>query len=282
VTEAGASEGGTIAQGSADARGPAIPEGGAAGEFEASTVEAGSIEDATSGVPSDGSAPPGDSGIGRPPQETQYTPPFDPSSVPGIQPLFDGLTLGGWNCNTAPNGWSVIDGAIVGKSAVAGEFCATRANYSEFRLFASIIQVSGNGGHSGLGFGGQNPPPGSWSNEAFKFLDLMTPSCYFWDYARNAGALGKIVACVDMTKAPYDVPWQGQWFQVEMTVSLSAGKVRAALDGVDFLTYDIGTPDPFKNGPIGLQAHAGNQEVRYKDLWIQVNPANPDVLLSVK
>ncbi len=232
---------------------------------------------------SDDAASSDDSGVGRPPADAGgYTPPFDPSTVAGVQSLFDGATLTGWNCNTAPGGWAVINGTIVGKSAVAGQFCATQQSYSEFRLFASIMQVSGTGGHSGIGFGGRTPPLGKWGNGDFKFLDLMTPSFYFWDYLLNAGAGGRLVSSIDMTKAPYNVPWSGRWFQLEMTVSLGTGVVRAALNGVDYLTYAIGTPNPFKSGPIGLQAHAGNQEVRYKDLWLQVNPSDPNTLLSKK
>jgi hypothetical protein len=136
-----------------------------------------------------------------------YKPPFDPSTVPGIEQLFDGKTLTGWNCN--PNGWAVINTAMTGNSASAGQFCATKNSYSEFRLFVSIQQVSGTGGHSGIGFGGPNLPAGKWSNGDFKFLDLMTPSIYYWDYNANAGAAGMLVASVDMTKAPYNIPWSG-------------------------------------------------------------------------
>ncbi|MDP9036937.1 MAG: DUF1080 domain-containing protein [Myxococcota bacterium] len=262
-----------------DEAGNPFAPGDAAGDVTALNAppdDAGSSDVASSDARSSG-----DSSVSRPPADGgSYTPPFDPSTVAGVQPLFDGATLTGWNCNTAPGGWAVINGTIVGKSAVAGQFCATQQSYSEFRLFASIMQVSGAGGHSGIGFGGQTPPAGKWGNGDFKFLDLMTPSFYFWDYLLNGGARGHIVASVDMTKAPYNVPWSGQWLQLEMTVSLSTGVVRAALNGVDYLTYNIGTPNPFKSGPIGLQAHAGNQEVRYKDLWIQVNPSDPNTLFS--
>ncbi|MDP9152349.1 MAG: DUF1080 domain-containing protein [Myxococcota bacterium] len=261
---------------------PAAPAGDA-GSSDAASSDAGSSDAASSDAASSDAASSDDSGIVRPRGDGGgYTPPFDPSTVAGVQPLFDGATLTGWNCNTAPGGWAVIDGTIVGKAAVAGQFCATQQSYSEFRLFASIMQVSGAGGHSGIGFGGQTPPSGKWGNGDFKFLDLMTPSFYFWDYLLNAGARGRIVSSIDMTKAPYNVPWSGQWFQLEMTVSLATGVVRAALNGVDYLTYNIGTPNPFKSGPVGLQAHAGNQEVRYKDLWIQVNPSDPNTLLSKK
>jgi hypothetical protein len=36
-----------------------------------------------------------------------------------------------------------------------------------------------------------------------------------------------------------------------------------------------------KKGPIGLQAHAGNKDVRYKDIYIEVAPKE-DRLITLK
>lgn len=210
--------------------------------------------------------------------KAKYNSPFDPSTIPNIMPLFDGRTMTGWNYN--PSGWKVDNGCITGNGASSGQFCASKENFSEFRLFVSGIQVTGQ--HAGIGVAGVTPAPvGTWDNLQLKFHDLMTPSRYFWDYYINSGDDAGTTKSIDMDKPPYSVGWQGSFWQVEMLVNLKQGTIHAAMNGVDFVTHKFG-PHNGTTGPVGLQSHGGNVEVRYKDIWIEVNPKQPDVLLSVK
>jgi hypothetical protein len=54
-----------------------------------------------------------------------------------------------------------------------------------------------------------------------------------------------------------------------------------AVNGVEVLSYVDHKPDRLKKGPIGLQAHAGNHDVRYKDIFIEVAPKE-DRLITLK
>jgi hypothetical protein len=269
----GASSGGGQSGGTSGA--DTTASGGSGGSSGASSSGAGS-----GGATTDGAVATGDasSGVFKMPKLnlTEFKPPFDPSTVPGIQPLFDGETMTGWNCSPA---WSVTDAYIKGNAAASGTFCATKELYSEFRIFVSINQVAGQ--HAGIGIAGANIT-GKWGQGDFKFHDLMTPSRYWWDYNINKGDDGGTTKFVDMTAAPYNIPWQGKWYQMEMLVSLAKGTVRAAMNGVDCMTHSFTLRNGPPPSPIGLQAHGGNIDVRYKDIWIEVNPKQTDTLLSVK
>ncbi len=202
---------------------------------------------------------------------TEFKPKFDPSTVPGIQPLFDGATLKGWNCSKE---WSVKEGSLTAGPGFWG-FCSPAGTYDKFRWFVSIIQdgTEGDGGHTGIYIDGT------------PFYGIMTPSCQFWDYAANVGIMAN-VKCIKLDLAggvprtsPDQVYWHGEWFQMEMLVDLTKGTVRAALNGVDYLSHAFKPKSGGAAAPIAIQAHNGGA-VRYKDLWIEVDPKEPDKLLS--
>jgi hypothetical protein len=54
-----------------------------------------------------------------------------------------------------------------------------------------------------------------------------------------------------------------------------------AINGVEMLSYVDKNPSRLKKGPIGLQAHAGNEDVRYKDIFVEV-PPKADRLITPK
>lgn len=207
-----------------------------------------------------------------------YRPLFDPSTVPDIQPLFDGVTLTGWSYDTKV--WSVVNGYI--KCVSDNTWCGTTENYSEFRLFISGIEVSQSGDHTGYGFlGEQRPPNGDWCN-SWKFVYLVGPTTIWWDYVNNSHPESTVKA--DLTQAPYKLPSYGVWLQHEFLVSMSKKKIRVALNGVESLTLDYAKLNYHKDltsSPIGIIGHYGNKDVHYKDIWIEVNPKEPDKLYSV-
>jgi hypothetical protein len=203
---------------------------------------------------------------------TEFQPKFDPRTVPGIQPLFDGETLKGWNC---PAAWSVKDGAITAGPGFWG-FCETAGTYDKYRLFVSIIQdgTEGDGGHTGIGI-----------DKGTGFHDLMTPGCDWWDY--EGGSKGTTTGCpadraIADTKtktSPDQVYWHKEWYQMEFLVDVTKGTASVALNSIKYQDHTFTPKNGGKPTPIGVQAHNGGS-VRYKDIWIEVNPKEPDKLLS--
>ena len=52
------------------------------------------------------------------------------------------------------------------------------------------------------------------------------------------------------------------------------GTIRMAVNDIEVLPFTDRNPERFKRGPIGLRAHGGNLDVRYKDILVEVAPKN--------
>jgi hypothetical protein len=209
-----------------------------------------------------------DSGISPPPKDTLFTPPFDPSTVPTLMPLFDGKTMTGWNCST---GWTVVDGAIM--STAKGEFCLTKDKYATVRIFVSTRTDSD---HQGVGFWG-NPDPTKFDNGSVGCFDVMPPNEWTWDYVTNAGIATKAGA---ISNKPAQQLMK-EWTQAEILLTSETGRVRMAVNGALIVDFIVAATARAKAAPIGLQAHGGNTKVYYKDIWVEVNPKE-DRLISLK
>jgi hypothetical protein len=91
-----------------------------------------------------------------------------------------------------------------------------------------------------------------------------------WDYTTNRGANGTLRLNRDVDK---DLGiTRSEWTQAEILVNRAQGRVRMAVNGIEVLDYTDRNPARFKTGPIGLQAHGGNRDVRYKDIFIETAP----------
>ncbi len=201
-----------------------------------------------------------------------YHPPFDAAAA-GLTPLFDGRTLAGWVGD--PDGWKAVDGAIVGVKG--GQNLMTAGDYDDFRLIVSTIQVDSPTNHQGIGFWGEPMPPGKYGYGGC--IDIMPPMNWTWDYAINRRAPGDLSVSRDLEKELGLK--RSEWTQAEILVNRSKGTIRLAVNGIEVLSYTDRHPERFKRGPIGLQAHAGNHDVRYKDIFIEVAPKN-DRLITTK
>jgi len=203
---------------------------------------------------------------------TNYTPPFDAAAA-GLKPLFDGKTLNGWVGD--PTCWKVVDGAIVGVKG--NQNLMTVGDYDDFRLIVSSVQVKEPSNHQGVGFWGTHMPEGKYGYGGC--LDIMPPMNWMWDYTRNGAQVGKFTVTRNLdTEMGIK---RSQWTQAEILVNLSKASVRMAVNGIEVVNYTDSDPARWKKGPIGLQAHAGNQEVRYKDIFIEVSPKE-DRLITLK
>ena len=204
--------------------------------------------------------------------ESAYVPPFDAAAA-GLTPLFDGKTLKGWVGN--PEFWKVSDGAIIGVKD--NQNLMTADDYDDFRLILSTIQVKEPSNHQGVGFWGKRLPEGTWGYGGC--LVIMPPMNWMWDYTRNSSQVGTMTLSRNLEKELGLK--RSQWTQAEILVNRSKGTVRMAVDGIEVVNYTDSDPGRWRKGPIGLQAHGGNKEVRYKDIFIEVSPKE-DRLITLK
>jgi|GEM_PF-1011834 len=194
-----------------------------------------------------------------------FKPPFDAAAA-GMTALFDGKTLQGWVAD--PEGWRVIDDALVGVKG--NQAIRTAEDYDDFRLIVSTLQVDSPTNHQGVGFWGERPAAGDFGYG--NCILVMPPMSWTWDYSTKQGLQGVYRLQRDIDK---DLGiTRSEWTQAEILVNRAAGTVRMAVNGIEVLSYRDRNPARFKRGPICLQAHAGNKEVRYKDIYIEVAPKN--------
>lgn len=189
--------------------------------------------------------------------------------VAGTTSLFDGTTLNGW-LQSSKQWWTVKDGTIDGKSTTGGQLVITAADYGDFRLLVSSrMPFNAGGGHLGICFWGGRTPIGNYN----KCKLYIPPGANTWDYATNGGL--KNVTVANTAK-----PDQTQWHRTEILCRLAKGTCRVAVDGKLTLTYAEQNLASIVKGPIGLQIHAGDSEVQYKDVFVDPAPAE-DKLLTV-
>ncbi len=207
-----------------------------------------------------------------PPGDNAYIPPFDAAAA-GLKPLFDGKTLNGWVGN--PACWKVIDGAIVGLKD--NQNLMTASDYEDFRIILSTRQVNAPSNHQGVGFWGDRLPEGQYGYGGCVLV--MPPMNWTWDYTVNRGAPGRLTLSRDLEKE-FGIK-RSEWTQAEILVNRAKGMIRMAVNGIEMLSYVDDNPGRLKKGPIGLQAHAGNHDVRYQDIFIEVGPKE-DRLITLK
>ncbi len=108
----------------------------------------------------------------------QKTSPVPPLEETGFQPIFDGKTLEGWDCD--PDFWKVEDGAIVGQSTQAHQpkqntFCIWKGGQpGNFELKAQYRLTGVNDGNSGIQYRSvELPEVAKWVMKGYQFdIDL--------------------------------------------------------------------------------------------------------------
>jgi hypothetical protein len=180
-------------------------------------------------------------------------------------------------------GWTVKDGAMASIGSGRGVIY-TDKDFNRFRLMFTIRHVSGNPDHQAgvLIFcarpqGDEKPP------DALGGIQFQVPNGGHWDYRpgiNNAG--GPEFTAMTASKPSFD---PHEWSRVEILADASKGTARMAVaqpvGGKAIEVLDFKDPAAGKVGPIALQMHNPGLFDEYKDLTIEVDPKD-DELITVK
>jgi hypothetical protein len=186
---------------------------------------------------------------------------------PAMTSLFDGATLEGWEGEPAI--WSVREGAIDGVAEHGGQLIYSKGDYQSFRMTLQSRLVS-ESNHLGVCFWGDRVPDFGYG----QCILVIPPSGGMWDY--HPGKKGP-----PREKLPHPNFDPHVWHTTEILANFQTGRVRMAVNGVEVTRYQDIDQTRLRQGPIGLQIHAGASEVQYKDLRIEVDPRD-DRLFTVK
>jgi hypothetical protein len=156
-----------------------------------------------------------------------------------------------------------IDGASNTTSKFPGTFLASTGDFGNFRLMLTERVVVSND-HLGVCMWGNRLAAGNGG--AGKCLVVIPPDGSMRDYGSGAIHGAKVGnAGVD----------SHVWHQVEIVAHRDTGEILMAVNGTQVTRYKDANPSRLPSGPIRLQLHAwtGAQEVQYKEIVIEPNPA---------
>lgn len=175
--------------------------------------------------------------------------------------------------------WVVKDGAMASTGAGRGVICTDR-DYTHYRLIFLLRHVSGAPDHQPcvLIFC-QRPAPGERGLDALGGIQFQVPNGGHWDYrtGHNNGGTG----FVNPTKTRYN---NHEWCQVELLVDARTGVARMAvasrpgLRGVENLDFKDAAAG--HTGPIAWQMHNAGLFDEYKDVRIEVDPADDHLITA--
>lgn len=214
---------------------------------------------------------------GSPPPTTDA--PAGTAQASGWRSLFDGKTTSGWRGYrqpAAPDGWHVVEGALVRMGQGAGDI-VTEDEFDNFEL--ELEWKLPEGGNSGIFYRAGEAEAIWHSAPEYQVLDNARHRDG-GDPKRSAGACYDLYAPVrDVTKPI------GEWNQVRIVAS--GAHVEHWMNGQKLLEYEVGSPDwntrvaasKFKEHPgfgkatkgrIGLQDHG--DMVSYRNIRIRSLP----------
>jgi hypothetical protein len=199
-------------------------------------------------------------------------------------PLFDGSDLAGWIAYPAvgidgQKPWIVKEGAMA-STGVGRGVIYTAKDFSRYRLTFLMRHVSGAKGHDHracvLVFCFR-PEPGRKPLDALGGIQFQVPNGGHWDYRpghNNAGTDFR-----QPVKTRFN---EHEWSQVELLVDAATGTARMAVaqpprsPAVEYL--DFHDVDAGRSGPIAWQMHNAGLFDEYKDVKIEPNPQDNDLL----
>jgi len=193
--------------------------------------------------------------------------------------LFDGKTLDGWIQSPA-DAWTVKDGAMASKGIGRGVIY-TKDDYSSFRLIFTMRHLSGKPDHqAAVLFFCTRPIAGQKELDALGGIQFQVPPGYPWDYRPGHGTDKEPV----FKHLPHPKFDPHEWSRVEILVNAKTGTARLAVaqpvgsKAVEIL--DFNDPTAGKTGPIALQMHNKGLFDEYKDITIEVDPQDDELITT--
>jgi hypothetical protein len=194
--------------------------------------------------------------------------------------LFDGKTLDGW-LQVPTNSWTVKDGAMASRGNGRG-YIYTTNQFSHYRLMFTMRHVSGQPDHQACALIFCTPPPeGRKGLDALAGIQFQPPNGGHWDYRpghNNSGA-------GEFKSTPHPKFDAHEWSRVELLVDARNGTARMAVaqpvgsKAVEVLTFN--DPTAGREGPIAWQMHNRGLFDEYKDITLDPNPAENN-LVTIK
>jgi hypothetical protein len=180
---------------------------------------------------------------------------------------------------SATTGWVVKDGAMASTGAGRGVIY-TAKDYSRYRLTFTMRHVSGNPDHQACVLIFCNrPQAGEKALDALAGIQFQVPNGGHWDYRpgmnNNGGA-----EFMSVTKTRFDAH---AWSGVEILADASKGTARMAVaqppgtKAVEVLDFKDTTAG--KVGPIAWQMHNAGLFDEFKDVSIELDPKDDDLIM---
>jgi len=178
-------------------------------------------------------------------------------------------------------GWVVKDGAMSSTGAGRGVIYTTQ-EFSRYRLMFTMRHVSGNPDHqAAVLIFCKRPENGEKPLDALAGIQFQVPNGGHWDYRpgmnNNGGA-----EFTSVTKSRFDAH---QWSRVEILADAATGTARMAVaqppgsKAIEVLAFK--DPAAGRVGPIAWQMHNAGLIDEFKDITIELNPKE-DELLTMK
>src|SRR5579872_419143 len=180
----------------------------------------------------------------------------------------------------AKPGWTVKDEIMASTGSGRGAIYTAR-DFGRFRWMFTIRHLSGNPDHQAcvLIFCSR-PAPNTIPLDALGGIQFQVPRGGHWDYRpghNNAGE-GDFTSRAKVSFDPHE------WSRVEIVADASAGRARMAVaqpvGSKAVEVVDFTDPTAGKVGPVALQMHNAGLFDEYKDLTIEMNPRNMDLITT--
>jgi hypothetical protein len=175
-------------------------------------------------------------------------------------------------------GWIVKDGVMASTGAGRGVIY-TAQDYSRYRLIYSVQHVSGHPDHqAGVLFFCKRPEQDEIPLDALAGIQFQVPMGSHWDYRPDNNNSGDPFFTT-ITKSPFD---RHAWSQVELLVDAEKGTARMAIaqppGSKAIELVDFSDPTAGRTGPIAFQMHNAGLFDEYKDVTVESDPADNNLL----
>ena len=197
-----------------------------------------------------------------------------------MPPLFDGKNLDQW-VQGAAGAWIIKDGAMASTGKATDTW--TKEDFGNYRIFFSVRQISGNHQPGTLYFGNRN---GDKPARGLAGIQVQPPNGYTWDYRpgkNNAGGglFMRAAAAQAGREGVEPVRGAGEEHRRVARGLLPAARDRRWLLQGGRATALQGSATAGKKSPFGIQMHNGGLFDEYKDIYVEPDPTEDD-LLSIK